>query len=1001
MNTYLPIATSEDATVVATYEPEERKEKAYQSEHALEQALIEQLQRQEYEYLPIKHAAALENNLRRSLEALNDISFSDREWERFFKTELANPSRGIKEKTAIIQASPAALVLERDDGTQKNIHLLDKVNIHRNRLQVMNQYETEGTHHNRYDVTILVNGFPLVHIELKRRGVQLREAFNQINRYQRDSFWAGNGLFEYVQLFIISNGTYTKYYANTTRLQHLKEQAGSGKRGSAASFEFTSWWTDARNRHITDLMDFAKTFLSGRTLLNVITKYCVFTTEKILMVLRPYQIVAAERIINRVQIATNYKKLGTIEAGGYIWHTTGSGKTLTSFKTAQLVTQVEGIDKVLFVVDRKDLDHQTKKEYEAFQKGAVNSNRSTRQLAAQLANDKAKIMITTIQKLSHFVRANSQHKIYDSHIVIIFDECHRSQFGDMHQAIKRAFHNYHLFGFTGTPLFNENKATGSSLAIRTTAQVFGDRLHSYTITDAISDQNVLPFRIDYVNTLKPREGIKEEEVLAIATEEALLDPRRIREVVSYVLAHFDQKTKRNSYYSLKGKRVQGFNSIFATASVKAAKSYYLEFARQQSELAPDKRLKIATIFTYAPNSDEYSDGLLPEEDFDTGALEIPDREFLEGAIRDYNQMFGSSFDTSADSFGAYYEDVSEKMRNRDLDMLLVVNMFLTGFDAKTLNTLWVDKHMHHHGLLQAYSRTNRILNSVKTYGNIVSFRNLEQETSEAIALFGNKEAEGITVLKPFKVYFDVYLEKLDQLSRWAPGEMIIGEAEQDLFIQTFGELLRLRNILSAFDEFEEKDPLSPRDLQDYQSEYIELYRQRRAESEGERKRINDDLTFEIELIKQVEVNVDYILMLVQKYRDQYEEQSRQEVREDIRRTVKSSPTLQNKLDLIERFVDSVSATSGEINEEWKAFLTEQKALELAGIVKEENLKQPETENFINAMFRRGHLETSGSDIDKILPRGSLFATGADSRIERKGRVIEKLKIFFDRFHTLG
>ncbi|MCG4617635.1 type I restriction endonuclease subunit R, EcoR124 family, partial [Varibaculum cambriense] len=446
---------------------------------------------------------------------------------------------------------------------------------------------------------------------------------------------------------------------------------------------------------------------------------------------------------------------------------------------------------------------------------------------------------------------------------------------------------------------------------------------------------------------------------------------------------------------------RGFNSIFAAASVKAAKAYYVEFARQQSELAADKRLKIATIFTYAPNSDDYSDGLLPEEDFDTGALELPDREFLETAIGDYNQMFGSSFDTSADSFGAYYEDVSEKMRNRQLDMLLVVNMFLTGFDAKTLNTLWVDKHMHHHGLLQAYSRTNRILNSVKAYGNIVSFRNLEKETSEAIALFGNKEAEGITVLKPFGVYFDAYLEKLDQLSRWEPGELIIGEAEQDLFIKTFGELLRLRNILSAFDEFEEKDPLSPRDLQDYQSEYIELYRQRRAESEGERKRINDDLTFEIELIKQVEVNVDYILMLVEKYRDQHAEQSRQEVREDIRRAVKSSPTFQNKLDLIERFVDSVSATSGEIDEEWKAFLTDQKAIELAGIVKEENLKQPETERFINAMFRRGHLETSGSDIDQILPRGSLFATGADSRIERKKRVIEKLKTFFDRFHTLG
>ena len=1001
MNTYLPIAISKDATVVAEYEPGKREEKSYQSEAALESALIKQLQRQEYEYLQIKDAAALEANLRHRLEALNDITFSDGEWEHFFKTELANPARGILEKTEIIQANPAALVLEREDGTQKNIHLLDKVSIHRNYLQVINQYEVDGTHHNRYDVTILVNGFPLVHIELKRRGVQIREAFNQINRYQRDSFWAGSGLFEYVQLFIISNGTYTKYYANTTRMQHIKEQSHVNKRAGAASFEFTSWWTDARNNHITELMDFTKTFLSGRTLLNVITKYCVFTTDKNLMALRPYQIVAAERIINRVQIATNYKKLGSIEAGGYIWHTTGSGKTLTSFKTAQLVTQVAGVDKVLFVVDRKDLDYQTKKEYEAFQKGAVNSNKSTRQLAAQLANDKAKIVITTIQKLANFVRANAQHKIYGDHVVIIFDECHRSQFGDMHQAIKKAFKNYHLFGFTGTPLFNENKASGGSAAIRTTAQVFGDRLHSYTITDAISDQNVLPFRIDYVNTLKVKESVLDGEVPAIATEEALLDSRRIREIVAYVLKHFDQKTKRNSNYALKGKRVRGFNSIFATASVKAAKAYYQEFARQQSELAPDKRLKIATIFTYAPNAEEYSDGLLPEEDFDTGALEMPDREFLAGAIADYNQMFGSSFDTSADGFANYYEDLSEKMRNRELDILLVVNMFLTGFDAKTLNTLWVDKHMHHHGLLQAYSRTNRILNSVKTYGNIVSFRNLEKETTAAIALFGNKEAEGITVLKPFGVYFSAYVEKLDELARWQPGEVIMSETEQNLFIQTFGEILRLRNILTAFDEFGESDPISPRDLQDYQSTYIYLYQKRREENAGEAERINDDLTFEIELIKQVEVNVDYILLLVQKYRDEHAEKSRQEVREDIRRTVKSSPTLQNKLDLIERFVDSVSASGGEIAEEWKSFLDKQKAAELVKIVQEERLKQPETDKFINAMFRRGRLETSGADIDKILPRGSLFATGADSRIERRARVVEKLKVFFDRFAALG
>ncbi|MDE1536196.1 MULTISPECIES: type I restriction endonuclease subunit R [Actinotignum] len=1001
MTSYLPIAASDDATVVATYDPPTRQAAGYQSEAALEKELIAQLQRQEYEYLPIKEEADLENNLRAQLEALNGIRFDAEEWARFYSMQLANKAEGILEKTAIIQANPAALVLVRTDGSQKNIHLFDKENIHRNHMQVINQYEVEGRHHNRYDVTILVNGLPLVHIELKRRGVELREAFNQINRYQRDSFWAGSGLFQYVQLFVISNGTYTKYYSNTTRFEHVKGQNSGHKKASAASFEFTSWWTDARNRHITDLMDFAKTFLSKRTLLNIISRFCVFTSEKNLMVLRPYQIVAAERIINRIRIATNYKKLGSIEAGGYIWHTTGSGKTLTSFKTAQLATRIEGVDKVLFVVDRKDLDDQTKKEYETFQKGAVNSNRSTAELARQLSNPAARIVITTIQKLSNFVRATKTHDVYNSHIVIIFDECHRSQFGDMHKAITKAFRNYHLFGFTGTPIFNENKASGSSLAIRTTAQVFGDRLHSYTISDAITDANVLPFRIDYVNTVRAREGVEDEEVAAIATEAALLDPRRISQVVAYILEHFDQKTKRNEHYSLKGKRLSGFNSIFATASVNAAKLYYTEFARQQENLPVERRLKIATIFTYAANSDEYSgDGLLPEEDFNAEALSLPDREFLEGAIADYNTMFGSNFDTSANNFGNYYEDVSKKMKTRELDMLIVVNMFLTGFDAKTLNTLWVDKHMHHHGLLQAFSRTNRILNSVKTYGNIVSFRNLEKETNDAIALFGNKEAQGITVLKPFADYFSTYVTKIDALRTWEPGAVIASESQQNAFIQVFGELLRLRNILTAFDEFEGQDPLSQRDLQDYQSTYLELYRARRKQSEGDVERINDDLTFEIELMKHVEVNVDYILMLVERYRAQHEAGSRAEIREEIRRVVKSSPSLQNKLDLIERFIESVSVT-GEIDQEWEQYLAEQKAVEIEQLVREENLKQPQTDTFIDMVFRRGRLVASGADIEIILPAESLFGAGKNSRIARKQRVIEKISLLLDRFRGLG
>lgn len=998
MNTYLPISVSEDSTVVAVFDPPKRREESYQSESDLERALIKQLQSQEYDYLPIKDVAGLKSNLRRELEALNDIRFSDTEWHRFLTQQLLKRTLGVSGKTEVIQSTPAALDLERDDGTHKNIHLLDKVNIHRNHLQVINQYEVKGNYRNRYDVTILVNGLPLVHLELKRRGVALREAFNQINRYQRDSFWADSGLFEYVQIFVISNGTLTKYYANTTRMGHLREQAETRNGGVSASFEFTSWWTDARNQRIIDLVDFAKTFLSKRTLLNVISKYCVFTVDRDLMVMRPYQIVAAERIINRIQIASNYRKLGRIEAGGYVWHTTGSGKTLTSFKTAQLATQIEGVDKVLFVVDRKDLDYQTKREYEKFQKGAVNSNKSTAELARQLGNPQAKIVITTIQKLSRFINANKAHQIFDAHVVIIFDECHRSQFGDMHRGIKKAFRNYHLFGFTGTPIFNENKGAGNSTAIRTTAQVFGDRLHEYTITDAITDGNVLHFSLDYHSTIKAKEGIKDKKVPAIDTEDALLDARRVQLIVSYVLEHFDQKTKRNTCYPLKGKRLRGFNSIFACASVLAAKTYYSEFVRQQAELPPDQRLKIATIFTYAANSDQYSDGLLPDEDFDSESLDKPDRDFLESAISDYNELFQTNFDASAGNFGNYYEDVSQRLRNRELDMLIVVNMFLTGFDAKTLNTLWVDKPLRHHGLLQAYSRTNRILNSVKNCGNIITFRNLQQETDEALALFGNKDAQGIAVLKPFGHYFEQYQTVVNELRRWEPGSLPASETEQEQFIQTFGGLLRLRNILQVFDEFEEQDPLSARDLQDYQSVYLELYRARRRNSD-EAEEINDDLTFEIELIKHVEVNVDYILMLVEKYREQHEARESEEVRAEILRAVKSSPTLQNKLDLIEQFLEKVSPT-GDVGQEWREYIEEQKELELTTLVAEENLKPDATKAFVEAMFRRGRLETGGIEIENLLPNVPLFGAAAEDRASLRQRVAEKLQTLFDRFYVL-
>ncbi|WP_237752948.1 type I restriction endonuclease subunit R [Pseudomonas aeruginosa] len=608
---YEAIALSNESTVVAEFLPDALgvRETGYQSEAALESAFIEQLQRQAYEYLPISSEAELVANLRARLEQLNKIVFSDAEWQGFFATCIAGTNDGILEKTARLQEDHVQ-VLKRDDGSSKNIYLIDKANIHNNVLQVINQYETPtgesgGKHATRFDVTVLVNGLPMVHIELKRRGVDIREAFNQINRYQRDSFWAGCGLFEYVQLFVISNGTLTKYYSNTVRDGHLKEQSGKrSKSKTSNSFSFTSWWADARNQPITELVGFTKTFFAKHSLLNVLTKYCVFDVDRKLLVMRPYQIVAAERILQRIATSTNHRQLGTVAAGGYIWHTTGSGKTLTSFKAAQLARGLPDIDKVLFVVDRKDLDYQTMREYERFEKGAANSNTSTSVLQKQLEDPNARIIITTIQKLSRFVAKNKKHPVYDAHVVVIFDECHRSQFGDMHSEITRVFKRYHLFGFTGTPIFAKNSGTGGNPLRRTTEQAFGDKLHTYTIVDAINDKNVLPFRIDYINTLKMQARIKDKQVSAIDTERALLAPERISQIVGYIREHFAQKTKRASTYRHDGKRVAGFNSLFACASIDAAKRYYAEFAAQQQTLPEAQRLKVGLIYSFAANEDD-------------------------------------------------------------------------------------------------------------------------------------------------------------------------------------------------------------------------------------------------------------------------------------------------------------------------------------------------------------------------------------------------------------
>lgn len=1023
------IAESEVSTVLAEYKPDDKKYKAYQSEAELEHELIQNLQEQGYEYLQIHNAHDLEDNLRIQLQKLNNYVFSDSEWQRFFYENIVGNSEGVVEKTRKIQEKDTAISFRAEDGHTQNIRLLDKKNIHNNNLQIINQYavsKDEGAeHNNRYDVTILVNGLPLVHIELKQRGVRLREAFNQIKRYSRESFFAGSGLFEYVQIFVISNGTHTKYYSNTTRESYIKELGEAGRKKSkktSNSFEFTNYWADAKNKTIPDLVDFTKTFFSKHTILNILARYCVFDTDNKLLVMRPYQIVACERIINRIETSTNYRKLGTTAAGGYIWHTTGSGKTLTSFKTAQLVTKMPYIDKVLFVVDRKDLDYQTMKEYDRFEKGAADGNTSTRVLQKQIESDNSRIIVTTIQKLGVFIKKNLEHDVYNKHVVIIFDECHRSQFGDMHTAIAKAFKNYHLFGFTGTPIFASNAGSSDNPMLRTTEQVFGDKLHTYTIVDAINDKNVLPFRIDYINTVKEKDDIADKQVSSIDREHALLSDERVSMVTSYILDHFDQKTKRNQFYSfnctmnvadvvkfgdskretLLG-RMNGFNSIFAVASIPAAMKYYTEFKKQLAER--NSSLKIATIFSFAANEDDPEEGFIFDEDLDVTGMNQSSRDFLESAIADYNKNFNTNYNTSSDSFQNYYKDLSLRVKNRKVDLLIVVNMFLTGFDATTLNTLWVDKELKMHGLVQAFSRTNRILNSVKQFGNIICFRNLAEKVDEAIGLFGDRDASGIVLLKSYNEYFNGYdengehkvgyTELIAELSEKFPlGERIEGEQDQKDFIKLFGKILRMRNILTSFDRFEQEDILSPRDLQNYQSEYLDLYQELRPSVQTEKEDVNDDLVFEIELVRQAEVNVDYILALVAKYHESNCENK--DILTSIDKAVDASIELRSKKELIHDFINLYSLyENGEIHNAWQRFINAERENELTKIIEDNNLNPAETRRLITNSFRDGVFKTTGTDVDRIMPAMSRF--GDSNRSGKKKGVIERLVSFFEKY----
>ena len=1027
MEQYKIIVLQNESTVVSEYKSDRQRPNEYQSEARLEQELIQQLKSQGYEKVSIHSNEEMVSNFKAQMERLNDHTFTSEEWNAFFDNYVNNPNDGIVEKTKKIQED-YIYNLKLKDGTSKNIRLIDKSNIHNNHLQVIHQVEVEGKHKNIYDVTILVNGLPLVHIELKRRGVSLKEAFNQINRYQRESFWVDSGLYEFVQIFVISNGTETKYYSNTTRDRVSKEHSNTStnKQKTSHSYEFTSYWADANNKNIFDLVDFAETFFSRHTLLNILIKYCVFTSDESLLVMRPYQIAATERILNQVHIAKNSKTYGSLQAGGYVWHTTGSGKTLTSFKTAMLIDNLPFIDKVLFVVDRKDLDYQTMKEYDKFQSGAANSNTSTSVLKKQLesTDPKSKVIITTIQKLSIFIKNNKDHPLFQKEVVMIFDECHRSQFGEMHQDITKAFKKYYIFGFTGTPIFAVNTTGHNKFpTMKTTEQVFGSKLHTYTIVNAIKDGNVLPFRIDYNNTAKLADEVDEsEQVYDIDREKALLDLRRISNIVTYILEHFSQKTKRNdraydmqrilnvaevartSYGNQPIKenkvvtKLTGFNSIMAVASIDAAKRYYLEFKKQQESLPSAQQLKVATIFSWSAN--EELDGLSEENNENADRLDQSSRDFLESAIQDYNKMFGTTYDTSSDKFQNYYKDLSLRVKNREIDMLIVVNMFLTGFDATTLNTIWIDKKLRMHGLIQAFSRTNRILNSIKTFGNVVCFRNLEHQVNQAISVFGDKEAGGVVLLKSFDEYyygyddFKGYKPLVEELIETYPvGEEIIGESAQKGFVKLFNEILKAWNILQSFDGFLDKQILSDFDFQNYRGMYAGIYEAFKRIEKADAESIQEQIEFEIELIKSVEVNIDYILMLVAKHHEEHTEDRETE----IKRAIDSSPSLRNKRDLILNFIATLNADN-DVVDEWSRYLSKQKEEELTRIINEEKLDNDKTVIFIEESFRAGYIKESGTSVAEILPPISFFGTPTgEDRMAIKQRVMERLIEFFERY----
>ena len=993
------IAEMTNGIILANYEEIDQVQEAYQSEKELEDGMIRDLESQGYERFYGKTSEELYKNLKIQIERLNKVAFTDKEWERFLVEYLDCPNDGMIEKTRKIQENYIYDFIF-DDGHLKNIKIIDKKNIHNNILQVCNQIKQKGKHKNRYDVTVLVNGLPLVHIELKKRGVSLHEAFSQIDRYGKESFNAENSLYKFVQIFVISNGTYTRYFANTTAQ-------------NKNHYEFTCEWADAKNKVIRDLKDFTATFFEKRTILEVLTKYCVFDSNDILLIMRPYQIAATERILWKIESSYQNKKSGKIEAGGFIWHTTGSGKTLTSFKTAKLATELDYIDKVFFVVDRKDLDYQTMKEYQKFQPDSVNGSKDTKELKRSIEKQDNKIVVTTIQKLNEFVKKNPSHEIYDKHCVIIYDECHRSQFGDAQKNIRKSFKNYYQFGFTGTPIFPEN-ALGSD----TTAGIFGAQLHSYVITDAIRDKKVLKFKVDYNDIrakFKAAETETDDKKLKELEKRMLLHPERIFKIVEYILKVYNTKTHRNEYYNIKQKRLNGFNAMFAVQSVEAAKLYYEEFQKQQENLPEEKRLKVATIYSFAANEERNAIGDIPDENFEPSAMESTAKEFLDKVISDYNDYFKTNFSTNGSEFQNYYKDLSKKVKDKKIDILIVVGMFLTGFDAPTLNTLFVDKNLRYHGLIQAFSRTNRILNKVKTFGNIVCFRDLEKATKNAIKTFGDENSVNVILEKSYNDYIKGfkdeetgksvkgYVDLCNEIVEKFPKPVEI-EKTQDKkeFAELFGELLKTENILKNFDEFENFEKIiSDRQMQDMKSVYVDICEEIRNAGKDDQNNSNEqgidfsDIEFQIDLLRTDEINLDYILELILEKTKEHDDI--ETLKSEIRRVIRTSLGTRAKENLVINFINKTDLkklkNNGEILDAFYKYAKEEKKEKIDELVKDENLKE-DSRRFIEKSINKGFVDYAGSELDSILPPTS---RRKGAREVKKQSVLEKIQKMVEIF----